>query len=284
MDVSSTPDLSVAYEQLDRYALTKNPISDLLYFRNIGKRDLEKAGSLHKIPPVAKLQAYLFGQYLYLLAGQRNATLVFIGSGDAVLEIYVALHALENFAIMGHRFGKFRVILSDTDYRDKPKDAAIEFIFSLAQSVFPELQWEWNTDILNVFPQLQESDNYTNTIFLAFNLSMPSWIPRGTQQLINPRAQFVQRLPTRFKEARFISCSSINPDRSSKKLGIWVRSDSLKNFDAENRPDATNVEDDPFLQSCIQCRSEIHGVAWIEPQNSERIFCGRMCQKAFWTV
>lgn len=276
--------MDVALEQLDQYALfddTTDQISDLLHFRNITKRDLRKVGSLHKIQPIAKLQAYLFAQYLILLEGQKEATLVFIGSGDAVLEIYVALHALENFANMGHRFRKFRVILSDVHELQPQRKMFVEFIFSLAQSAFPELQWTENNDIVNVFPQLSETDNYSNTVFLAMNLSMPGYVPRGTQRIVDPKEQFVEKLLLfpRFKNARFISCSSIGP---SKEMGIWVSANVLGNFASSNAAAATNIEKDPTLQSCIQCKSEIHGTVWRELNNPQRIFCGKQCQKDFW--
>jgi hypothetical protein len=290
--MDTQPDLQIAFEQLDRYALDLNmySISDLLHFRTISRRDLETVGTLHKIQPIVNLQAFLFQQYFYLLMTNQTMTLVFIGSGDAVLEIYVALHALENFASMGHHFNKFRVILSDIAYREKPhpeRKSAIELIFGIAQSVCPELQLVWNEDILDIFPQLDKSDNYKNTLFLAFNLSMPSWEHPITRQWIDQRAMFVQKLMApandRFKESRFISCSSMNPDRNSKMLGIWVYSDSLKNFAAKEHPPATNIEALQGLHSCIQCNSEIHGVVWSELHNPQRIFCGKECQKVFWS-
>jgi len=275
-------DLSLAYEQLDAYALSvdgeSNFFSDLLMFRNITKRELRAYRSLHKIPTLSNFQAFLFQKYLVQYSEQKDLTLVFVGSGTAVLEIYVALHALENYyAFYGHRFRKFRVILSDLQEPDEKHKNSIEFIFSIAQGAFPEVELSWNKDILTIFPLFRETDNYRNTVFLAFNLSMPIFIDRVTNMPVNSKAKFVAILKQkpywqRFENTLFISCSSINPNRNDRQLGIWIDSYSLKQFADEKGNTPTRLE------ACLGCGIPDMGQLLQEQNAPERLFCNRKCQ------
>lgn len=290
MDVKK-PDLTCAFATLDEYAKSfKRFFSDLLLFRNITvesstRQTKDGIFSLNKIDVVRQLRFYLLTQYLLQYSEQSKITLVFIGCGDAVLEIYVTLHVLQTFAELGYKQpGGFRVILCDLE---KPKKwDIIEIIFELARHEFPELQLSWHGDIVTIFSELSIHDNYTNTVFLAFNRSIDIvHLPDGTK--IDPQSDLVAQLDIdnygRFANARYISCSSINPDRSSTKVGVWVYADVLQKFNAETRNTRVNVEELPVpLESCIQCNSEIRGIAWTEKRNPERVFCGKRCQHDFW--
>lgn len=283
----STGALQVAFELLDQYAKNREgkTFSDLLFFRNVTTDTLKVKKTLQEIPQVAKLQEFLTREILAKVLLQEPLpeilTLVFIGSGDAVLEIFVALQTLQY--IRDHeplKLERFRVILSDLDYQDSNilRKNVIEQIFSIATSVYSELELVWNKDMLSIFPQLERTDNYTNTIFLTFNRGMQ--IFSTTLGRIDPSVIFMQLLEihgyNRFKDSPFFSCLG-------NGTGIWVYSDSLKNFAAKEHPPATNIEDLQGLHSCIQCNSEIYGVVWSELHNPQRIFCGKRCQKVFWS-
>ena len=155
-----------ALRTLDVYSATPPHQSEMLQFLNEGFKV-----PISGVPIAARLFEDIFARLSMdeLPKTKDNVTLVFLGSGYAALEMYVALRFLDmSREVFGVQYRRPRVVLCDYLYGN-PGESPEESLRKIANQAGISL--ELVASLADLPRHLGTGANRTNTLFFAFNFN-----------------------------------------------------------------------------------------------------------------
>lgn len=210
-------------ERLDEYSSTPGNQSDMLQFLGVGFRT-----KISSIPIAKNLFADIFGRLtdndLLTQDPSDTLTLVFLGSGYAALELFVALKILDfQQNAYGVSYRSVHIILCDYLYgRDQilvDKIGKIITASNVKVIFVPDLQL-----VPGVIEKAKKNVSRKNTFFFAFNFNLA--IPKNSEDFLKE----LDNYPI-LASCRIYAATSIGDTKKKhNEKGLFVEFPQLKEF------------------------------------------------------